>query len=72
MGCTDKQRVVLATFVLQGEVDNWWEAKAHLLRRPITWKMFVDAFYEKYFPRSIANQIERQFLGSSSGEQNGG
>lgn len=29
---------------------------------PITWKMFVDAFYKKYFPQSVVEKIERQFL----------
>lgn len=62
ISCTYEQRVVFATFFLQGEVDHWWEVKACLLRTPITRKMFVDAFYEKCFPRSVANQMERQFL----------
>lgn len=67
IGCSDELRVVFATFSLQGEADHWWEATARMLRRslgtrPISWKAFVDAFYEKYFPRSVANQMEREFL----------
>ena len=41
LGCGEEQKVVFASFVLQGEADHWWESKARLLRtrldgRPIT------------------------------------
>ena len=55
MGCNDDQRVILASFVLQGEADHWWDAKSRLIRAglqdaPITWELFLEAFHEKYFP----------------------
>ena len=28
---------------------------------PFTWAMFRDAFYEKYFPKSVQQQKEREF-----------
>ncbi|KAK9177898.1 hypothetical protein WN943_027088 [Citrus x changshan-huyou] len=31
--------------------------------------MFVDAFYEKYFPRSVAEKMEREFLNLIQGSK---
>lgn len=35
MRCSDNQKVVFVTFMLQGEVDHWWEATSHLLRNQL-------------------------------------
>lgn len=35
----------------------------------ITWKMFVDAFYEKYFPRSVVEKMERELLNLIQGSK---
>lgn len=32
LGCNDDHKVILASFVLQGEANHWWDAKAHFLR----------------------------------------
>lgn len=66
--------MVFAIFALHNKADHWWEAKARLLRRslgtrPITWKAFVDAFYEKYFSWSMANQMEQEFLNLIQGNK---
>ena len=58
LGCGEEQKVVFASFVLQGEADHWWESKTRLLRtllerRPITWELFEEAFLEKYFPQRV-------------------
>lgn len=37
--------------------------------RTITWKPFVNTFYEKYFSQSVANQMEREFLDSNQGNK---
>ena len=67
MGCNDDQRVILASFVLQGEADHWWDAKSRLLRAglqnaPITWELFLEAFHENYFPERVRHQMEADFL----------
>ena len=72
MGCNDDQRVILATFVLQGEADHWWDAKSRLLRAglqdaPITWELFLEAFHEKYFPERVRHQMEADFLKLTQG-----
>lgn len=33
--CNDDQGVIFVSFVMQGEVYLWWDAKAHLLRAEI-------------------------------------
>ncbi|KAH9665582.1 Endonuclease [Citrus sinensis] len=72
MGCNDDQRVILASFVLQGEADHWWDAKSRLLRAglqdaPITWELFLEAFHEKYFPKRVRHQMEADFLRLTQG-----
>lgn len=72
MGCNDDQRVILASFVLQGEADHWWDAKSRLIRAglqdaPITWELFLEAFHEKYFPERVRHQMEADFLRLTQG-----
>lgn len=74
IGCTDDQRVVLASFMLQGEADHWWEAtsrlmRAHLGNRPISWSMFQEAFNEKYFPDRVRFKMEADFLSLIQGNK---
>ena len=72
MGCNDDRRVILASFVLQGEADHWWVAKSRLLRdglqdAPITLELFLEAFHEKYFPERVQHQLEADFLKLTQG-----
>ena len=72
MGCNDDQRVILALFVLQGEADHWWDAKACLLKARlrdarITWELFLEAFQEKYFPKRFRHQMEADFMKLTQG-----
>ncbi|KAH9722450.1 Endonuclease [Citrus sinensis] len=74
MGCNDDQRVILASFVLQGEADYWWDAKSRLIRvglqdAPITWELFLEAFHEKYFPERVRYQMEADFLRLTQGTE---
>lgn len=54
ISCSDTFRAVFVTFALSGETNHWWKATTQMLRRSlgtrtITWKPFVNTFYEKYF-----------------------
>jgi hypothetical protein len=61
MGCTDDRRVTFAAFMLEGEANVWWTEEQRLLcgtSRQITWEVFLETFYEHYFPASTREQLE--------------
>ena len=72
MGCIDDQRVTFAQFMLEGEADVWWTKEQRLLcgtNRQITWEVFVETFYEHYFPASTREQLESEFLRFTQGNK---
>uniref|UniRef100_A0A2N9IMJ0 RNA-directed DNA polymerase n=1 Tax=Fagus sylvatica TaxID=28930 RepID=A0A2N9IMJ0_FAGSY len=72
MGCTDDQRVTFAAFMLEGEADVWWTEEQRLLcgaGRQITWEVFLETFYEHYFPVSTREQLESEFLRFTQGNK---
>ncbi|XP_043717596.1 uncharacterized protein LOC122665507 [Telopea speciosissima] len=71
--CTDHQRVACATFMLQGEAHMWWKAHKQILIAAdpvITWARFVSAFFESYFPDSVKEAKEVEFLQLEQGSDN--
>ena len=63
--CTTEQKVALATYMLEGEVELWWKSARRLLEARelhITWELFVETFYDKYFPENVKNQKEAKIL----------
>ena len=64
---TDTQKVVCATFALQGPAERWWRGIEHLLRMElgentlITWEKFKEVFNETYFPDVVRDQKEKEF-----------
>ncbi|KAF6149914.1 hypothetical protein GIB67_008635, partial [Kingdonia uniflora] len=49
----DDQRVTLATYLLQGKTDHWWDtAKKTIVETPILWASFQDRFFDQYFLQS--------------------
>ncbi|PKI68249.1 hypothetical protein CRG98_011385 [Punica granatum] len=72
MEVSDTQRVALATFMLEGDAQYWWEATQRRLdpnsSHVITWVEFTQAFYNKYFPASFRRAKEREFLNLKQGD----
>ena len=77
MVCLEDNWVQLASFLLEGDADQWWRATRRL-KFPnsdllmISWKEFRDAFYEKYFLdkgkhfkqfRGERDRLDREFRG---------
>ncbi|XP_020259570.1 uncharacterized protein LOC109836056 [Asparagus officinalis] len=53
LGCSEEQKVIYATFMLEGDAEIWWETKESSLSlevEDIPWSIFVKLFREKYFP----------------------
>ncbi|XP_058111133.1 uncharacterized protein LOC131254145 [Magnolia sinica] len=56
--------VSLATYLLEGEAENWWQSlqQSVLATCSWTWAGFKAKFFEKYFPWSCCNEKITQFL----------
>ncbi|XP_058080668.1 uncharacterized protein LOC131228830 [Magnolia sinica] len=63
MQCPSKQRVSLATFLLQGEARHWWLSISRMVGPGFvwTWKDFVDRFDQKFFPEHVQEQRAIEF-----------
>nr|XP_025652087.1 uncharacterized protein LOC112748095 [Arachis hypogaea] len=63
--CTKVQQVNYATFMLKADAEFWWEGARRLLEdagTDISWATFKEAFYKKYFPLSVRESKEMEFL----------
>lgn len=73
IGCNEIQKASFAIFMLKGEAEYQWRATKETLTleegKPLTWGIFLRAFYNYYFPCSVrdVNKIE---YGTHSGKHN--
>ena len=59
--CSDTQKVLLATFMLEDEARRWWM----LMRenhRGVDWVKFLEIFYDKYFPQCVRDRKVAEFM----------
>ena len=65
--CTDAQKVLYATYALQGSTDRWWSSTEPLLSTklgedtPFTWEKFKEVFNWTYFPDVVRDRKAREF-----------
>ena len=65
--CTDAQKVLYATYALQGSTNRWWSSTEPLLSTelgedtPITWEKFKEVFNRTYFPDVVRDRNAREF-----------
>ena len=66
VGCTEVQKVYFASFKLKGEAEQWWRSTKKTLPLAedeiLTWTIFLEAFYEKYFPKSVRDGKKMEFM----------
>ena len=50
--------------MLGGKAKHWWRMENRLLEshEPLVWEKYKDAFFKKYFPRSVRCQKESKFI----------
>ncbi|KAF7801134.1 Transposon Ty3-I Gag-Pol polyprotein [Senna tora] len=63
--CTEEQKVEFAIYMLAGEAEHWWRGAQQLMEArdvQLTWDTFKTAFLEKYYPMSVRNQKEIEFM----------
>ena len=55
-----------SSFMLKGEAEHWWRSTKKTVPLEedeiLTWTVFLDAFYEKYFPNSVRDEKEVEFM----------
>ena len=59
-----KKNASYAAFMLDNEVDHWWNMTRRLLEEQerITRRRFREAFYTKSFPYSVRGQKLEEFI----------
>ncbi|XP_026384065.1 uncharacterized protein LOC113279599 [Papaver somniferum] len=66
--CAEVFKQRLATFQFTGDAYTWWtSASRGLDHATMTWTDFIHMFDDKYFPQSIRNAKEREFLSFKQG-----
>ncbi|XP_057981257.1 uncharacterized protein LOC131166698 [Malania oleifera] len=70
--CTDKKKVLYATFQLAGKAERWWmvvsileEQRANPLG--MTWSCFKEVFFERYFPATTCDAKADEFSSLTQG-----
>ena len=74
MECPEEKWVRLASFLLEGDADQWWRATGrrkflNLDLLMISWGDFWDVFYEKYFLDHERDRLDREFRSLKQGSK---
>ena len=57
----EADRVEVIAVRLTDVARTWWLAEKASLTPPITWEMFSDGFFERFFPLTAQREMEEQF-----------
>ncbi len=61
--CTEIEKMRIATFLLKDEARVWWSGVERSRDvTALTWEGFVQLFREKYFPDTVREQLELEFI----------
>ncbi|XP_062014197.1 uncharacterized protein LOC133730662 [Rosa rugosa] len=61
--CTDMEKKITATFLLQGEAGRWWDSVLKTRNiSTITWEGFVELFRDMYLPASGREKLGVDFI----------
>ncbi|XP_075483692.1 uncharacterized protein LOC142523846 [Primulina tabacum] len=59
----DDVRARCAIYMLRDDASLWWEGVAHAVDlATLTWDMFKELFYGKYFPADVRGRLTREFI----------
>ena len=56
MGCTDEQRVLLSSFLMEDRAKDWWDSVERRYHDGISWDQFQQELLIGYFLRAIKIQ----------------
>ena len=62
----------LASFLFEGDTEQWWRATQHLKFLDsdllmISWEDFRDVFYDKYLPDHEKDRLDKKFKNLQQG-----
>jgi hypothetical protein len=67
--CTEIEKRKIATFFLKGDALDWWKSMRQTVDvSTFTWGDFTPIFQEKYFPASVQEDLELEFLALVQGD----
>ena len=52
MGCTDEQRVLFSSFLMEDRAKDWWDSVERRYPDGISWDQFQQEFSDRFFPQS--------------------
>ena len=52
MGCTDEQRVLFSSFLMEDRAKDWWDAVERRYPNGLSWDKFQHVFTDRFFPQS--------------------
>ena len=63
MDCTDEQRVLFSSFLMENRAKDWWDAVERRYPDGITWNQIQREFTDRFFPQSHKDsKIEEFFI----------
>ena len=63
MGCTDEQRVLFSSFLMEDRAKDWWDAMERRYPNGISWDKFQQELTDRLFPQSYKDsKIEEFFI----------
>ena len=62
MGCTDEQRVLFFSFLIEDRAKDLWDAMARRYHDGISWDQFQQEFTDIFFPQSHKDSNIEEFF----------
>ena len=62
MGCTDEQRVLFSSFLMEDRAKDWWDAVERRYPDSISWDQFQQKFTDRLFPHSYKDSKIEEFF----------
>ena len=62
MGCTDGQRVLFSSFLIEDMVEDWWDVVDRRYHGGISWDQFKQEFTDRFFPQSHKDSKIEEFF----------
>ena len=62
MGCTDEQRVLFSSFLMENRAKDWWDAVERRYPDGIAWDQFQQEFTDRFFPQSHKDSKIEEFF----------
>ena len=62
MGCTDEQRVLFSSFLMEDRAKDWWDSVERRYSYGISWDQFLQEFTDRFFPQSHKDSKIKEFF----------